>query len=490
MYIRLFVTMFVGLYTSRIVLLTLGVSDFGLYSVVAGVLAMFTFISGSLMSATTRFFNVEMGNPNGDVNKCFNINLVLHTVLAVIILILAETIGIWYIYSNLNVEPGKLTDAIIVYQIAIITACVGIVNEPYASLFQAFERFGFLMTFDIVNVFIRLGCVILLQYSGSYALIFYSIIMSLTTVNAFVVYHWIAARDWPQIIKLKFIRGWANYKDVLVFSNWNLLATVSMMFRTTGTDLLINSFFGTAVNGAYAVSKTVNNYITSFSSNFDSASGPQIIQSYSAGDKARYTYLTNKLGRFSLLLFELVFFPLYIELDFILHLWLKEVPEGVLIFCQLNLILAAVSLTCGGIMQVISASGKIKWFKIVGGIIAVTCVLGGYFLFKVGAPSYTMIILFTIADVINRIIQLILMNRILQFDSLLYAKEAYGRPVLIALIMVGVLYVHSLYSIDDAFMKLMVIGLCVMLTTSLVYSIGLTKGERIKVLNILKNKIK
>lgn len=489
MYIRLFTTMFIGLYTSRVVLLTLGVSDFGLYSVVGGVLAMFTFISGSLMSATSRFFNVEMGKPDGDVNKSFNINLVLHISLAVIIFVLAESVGIWYIYNKLNVEPGKMGDAMFVYQVAIITACLGIVNSPYASLFTAFERFGFLTSFDIVNTFIRLFMVILLQYYDGSALRFYCIIMSLTTVNTFVVYHWIAARDWAQIIKWKFVKGWNHYKEVLVFSNWNLLATVAMMARTTGSDLIINSFFGTAVNGAFAVSKTVNNYITSFSSNFDSASGPQIIQSYSAGDMSRCNYLVNKLGRFCLLLFELVFFPLYIELDFILHLWLKEVPDGVLLFCQLNLILAAVSLTCGGIMQVISASGKIKWFKIVGGIIAFVCVLAGYLLCKNGAPAYTMIVVFIVADVANRIIQLLLMKTIIGFEAGMYVREAYAKPAIIAIIMSICLYVYSLFVVCNIFAKFAAVVCCLMITAALVFFIGLTKGEQTKILNFAKNKL-
>jgi O-antigen/teichoic acid export membrane protein len=489
-YVRLFITMFIGLYTSRIVLLTLGISDFGLYSIVGGVLTMFTFISASLMSATSRFFNVELGKPDGDINRSFNVNFVLHLALAVIIFILAETIGIWYIYNKLNLEPGKFGDAMFVYQVAIITSCIGLINEPYASLFQAFERFGFLAAFDVANTIIKLVLVILLQYYDGSALRFYCIIMSLTTLNAFVVYHWIAARDWAYIIKLKFVRGWNNYKEVVVFSSWNILATVAMMARITGSDLIINSFFGTAVNGAFAVSKTVNNYIMSFSSNFDTASGPQIIQTFGTGDNDRCNYLVNKLGRFSLLLFILIFFPLYIELDFILHLWLKKVPDGVLLFCQLNLLLAAVSLTCGGIMQVISASGKIKWFKIVGGIIAFVCVLSGYLLIQNGAPAYTMIVVFIVADVVNRIIQLALMKFIIGFNSWRYVREAYLRPFVIALIMSICLYIYSLLALDNMVLKLLAIMGCLGITSTLVFTIGMTSGEKNKLLAFVKNKIR
>lgn len=489
MYIRLFTTMIIGLYTSRLVLLVLGVSDYGLFSIVGGVLAMFTFISGSLASATSRFFNVEMGRLNGNVNRSFNINLTLHVGLSIIVLILAETIGLWYIYNKLNIEAGKMDDALFVYQVSIFTACLGIINNPYASILSAYERFNLLAGIDIINTLLRLFCVILLQYIKEDTLYYYSLIMSLTTINTFIVYHWVVAKNWANIIKFKFVKGWRSYKEVLVFSNWNLLSTVALMARTTGCDLIINSFFGTMVNGAFAISKTINNYVVTFSTNFDSASAPQIIQSYSSGNWSRCNYLVNKLGRFCLLLFELFFFPLYIELDFILHLWLKQVPEGVLTFCQLNLLLAAVSLTCGGLVQVINASGRIKWFKINGAICFLICIPIGYFLFKMGYPAYSMILLFLFADAIQRIIQLILMRIILGFDVWEYVKDAYFRPFIIAIVMSLLLWFHSFLGIETFVAKLSSVFFCFIIVSILVYFIGLTKNEKIKVRNFIKNRV-
>lgn len=490
MYVRLFLTLVIGLYTSRIVLLVLGISDYGLFNVVGGILAMFTFLSGSLSGATSRFFNVEMGKKNGDVNRSYNINLALHVGLAAITFILAETIGIWYVYNKLNIEPGQLGNAVFVYHISIITACLGIINSPCASLFSAYERFGFLAKFDIFNTLIRLGGVILLQYYSGNSLRLYCIIMSLTTLNCCVVYYWIALRDWPHIIKLKIVKGWKNYREVLSFGGWNLLSALALMARSTGCDLIINYFFNTAVNGAFAISKTVNNYITTFSTNFDSASGPQIIQSFSAGDYQRSNYLVNKLGRFCLLLFELVFFPLFIELNFILHVWLKEVPDGVLIFCQLNLLLAAVALTCGGLVQIINASGKIKWFKISGCILFIICIPISYWMYKAGAPAYSMLILFIIADIIYRIIQLILMKTLIGFDSWMYVRNAYGKPAIIAAIMSLLLWLRSFLPEGSALFKSMVIIACLLVTSLLVYYIGLTMGEKSKVLSFAKRKLR
>lgn len=487
MYVRLVTTMVIGLYISRLVLEILGVSDFGLFSVVGGILAMFTFISTSLGSATSRFFNTEMGKPNGNLNQSFNTNLLLHICLAIGIIILAEIIGLWYIHNKLNIENGKLDDAIFVYHISIFTASLGIVNSPYQSLFVSHERFGFLAVLDIANSLIRLAAIIMLSfYQGIFALRIYAIIMSLTTVNSFIVFHYVAHRDWPQIIRLNLVKEWKYYREILVFSNWNLLATMSYMARSSGSDLILNAFFGTTMNGAFAISKNVNQVIASFTGNFDNTSAPQIIQSYAAGDRERYTYLANKLGRINILLFELIAFPVLIELDFLLHLWLGNVPEGAFIFTYLNILIAGMSLTAGGIFNLINASGKIKWFKIETSFFFLLCLPIGYGLFLLGYPAYTMLILFLAADIIQRAIQLVLMRYILLFDSWLYVREAYLRPAFIAFIMACVLYGYHLHELESAAGKLLAIAGCGLLTLVLIFFVGLKPSER----NLAIQKIK
>lgn len=487
MYIRLFTTMFIGLYTSRIVLQVLGVSDYGLFSVVGGVLAMFTFISGSLGTATSRFLNTEMGKPDGDVNRIFNVNVILHILLALVIFILAETIGLWYIHNMLSVASGKMQDAVFIFHIAIITACLGIINTPYASLFTAHERFKFLAQFDIFNTLFRFGCILLLQfYHGNYTLRIFAIIMTFTTANTFVVFHLLAAKYWPDTIKYRFVRGWKYYKDVLVFGNWNLLATMAYMLRNSGCDLIVNTYFGTSVNGSFAIGKNVNQYVSDFSLKFDSASAPQIIQAYAANDKDRYVFLSNKIGKYGLLLFLIVFFPLYIELDFILHIWLGEVPDGALLFTQLNLIIAGWSLSSGGLFHVINASGKIKWFKIELSILFVLCLPIGYILFKFGYPPYSILILFLIADIVQRFIQLFLAKILLGFDSWNYVKNAYFRPLLIVVIMTLLLNMYDSTMYDTALLKCISIVSCLLFMLFLTYWIGFTEEER----TILKKKCK
>lgn len=489
MYIRLFTTMVIGLYTSRLVLEILGVSDYGLFAVVGGVLAMFTFISGSLSSATSRFLNAEMGR-HGDLNATFNINLLLHVCLAGIIFVLAESVGLWYIYHYLNVQPGKLEDAVFVYQVSIITACLGIVNSPCQSLFSAHERFGFMALLDIINSVVRLGCILMLSlYHGGYVLRLYSVIFALTTVNTFVVYRVVAHRDWNDIVKYKFIRGFGRYKEVLNFGGWKLLATLSYMARTSGSDLVLNSFFGTSVNGAFAISKSVRQYTEELSAKLASASASQMIQSYAAGNRERYTYLSNTIGRINILLFELIAFPLLIELNFVLRLWLGKVPDGALQFTYLNILVGGVSLTASAIYNIIDASGKIKWFKINTSFFFLMCIPLGWMLFKLGCPAYTMLFLFLMADIIQRMIQLWLMHSILKFDSWTFVRKAYFRPGVIACLMAVLFYVRTLLYIDSTWQHIisLVVALCV--AASLVGLIGFTSDERQRILHKLQMKL-
>lgn len=487
LYVQFFVNLIVGLYTSRLVLQILGVSDYGLYAVVGGILTMFTLLSSSLNAATIRFLNYEMGQAEGDVNRVFNINVILHLVLALIVFATAEVGGLFYIYNFLNVENGKLNDAVFVFEVALLTCCLGINNTPFNALFRAKEQFRFLSILDIVNVLVRLGLILMLKYYNGNALRLYSIIMSFTTINTFIIYRIIASKRWANIIKFKFIRGWHYYKDVLVFGWWNMLSTLAVMARSSGSDMLLNAFFGTAVNGAYALSRLVADYACNAASYFEAASVPQITQSYSANDKARCKFLVNEMGRVSLLLYLLFFFPLYIELDFVLHVWLGDVPEGVLLLCKINLILGFVSLTSSGLVTFINATGRIMWFKILMSSLLILCLPVGYLLFKLGLPYYILPILFIIADIIHRFFQFILLRKITHYDIISYIKEAYTRPFFIILIMSFVLNMYSISGIGiNSTIKLLAIGTCVIITGILVVFVGLTKGERTQFFSFVK----
>ena len=488
-YANMFVSMFVGLFTSRLVLQALGVSDYGLYNVVGGVVVLCTFLLSSLSVATTRFLNLEMGKPNGNLNRIFNVCNVLHIVLALLVLLFAELLGFWYIDSYLNVEYGKIADAKFVFQVSIIVSCIGVANVPFVGLFNANENFLFSAIVNISLSIIQLLLVVfLISYEGN-RLRAYSLMASLSTFVSFVIYRYYCYKYWPDTIKWKFVKKWHLYKEVLMYNNFNLLSTAALVIRSQGAALLINSFFGTAVNGAYAISKSVEAHVLFFSSNFDRAAVPQITQNYSSGNFERMTDLACKTGRYTIFLMMIVFFPLYSEIETVLTLWLVNVPEGAAEFCKATLVMAFVGVTGAGVSTVTDCN-KIEVFKTVFSVLLFLCLIIGYFLFKIGSNAYILVYMFAVVDTLWRVSQLILASLLLKFDSLRYIEEVYGPALKTGLIIIFIIYISSLI-VDSSLIWHIVRFLIIALSTIfLIYKIGLIKGEQELLNNYVRSRIR
>ena len=477
-YARMVVTILVGLITSRLVLQALGADDVGLYSAVGSTVALISFITGALTATTVRFMNIEMGKPDGDTNRMFNICHVIHIGGALLLFAILETVGLWYIHNHLNVLPGKEADAMFVFQVSTLVACLGISNVPFQSLFTVHERFVTIALVDIVNALVKLGLVIGLLYWKGNGLRMYAVLMSVTTWISFIVYHWLCRRRWPDIVRWKPVRERKAYKEVLVFNNYNLLSSASMIARSQGSNMLINAFFGTAVNAAFYYAGTVQNYVNQFIANFDMAAAPQITQNIGAGNRERSLALTERVCRICLLLFLLLFFPLWSELDFILRAWLgAKIPEGTVLMCRWTLLVAAASATSAGLAQLINAFGRIKWYKIEFSVLYLGCLVAGWLLFRSGYPAYSIIVCFVVADLLSRVIQLILLRFQFGFDLKRFVKEAYLRPAGAALLLIGWLALYRLLPLESAWAKVGGIILTGIVTAVVLYFIGLKPSE-------------
>ena len=484
--IRLFVTMIVGLFTTRYVLQALGASDYGLYNVVAGVLAMITFISSSMSATTTRFINFEIGKKDGNVNRIFNVSQIIHIILAIIILILAETIGVFYIINYLNVAPGKEDDAMFVFQVSTIVACIGIINAPYQGLLVAQEKFSTIAKVEILNTLLKLVLVLSLFLFRDNIIRIYSVYMSLMTFVLFVAYHKICIQYWPDIVKWNTKHTKGYFREIMIFCNYDVLASGALVLRDQGTQLLINIFFSTGANAAYSIARTVQNYVNVLSSNIDSAAGPRITQDFSAGNWVESENLTINIGRYCLLLTMLVIFPLIVELDFVLQIWLGVVPAGTTEFCQLTLVLSFVSATSSGITRMINAAGKIKWFKIEFTILYLLCIPAIFISFKMGLSPIVVVVFFIIADLISRIIQLVLLKTIVGFNSLRFVKEAYIRPLIICAVMIVFILLLNILIPEMNILKIILV-LCMVSLLDIL--IGLTKNERVLLGSTIKRKM-
>lgn len=477
-YLRLFFVTIIGLLTSRYALKALGVSDYGLYNVVGGVISLFAVVSGSLSSTTIRFLNIEIGKPEGDANRIFNVCNVIHIAFALLLLILAESIGVYYIYNYLNVEAGKESDAMFVFQVSTIVACVGLINIPYMSVLVAKEKFLLIMLIDVTNSLIKLCSVVGLLYYNGNILRTYALLMSITTAFSFVMYHGISYKKWRDIIKWRLVYAKESYKAVLVYNNYNVLATISLIVRSQGSNMLINFFFGTIVNGAYAIARTVQGFVEAFMANFDVAAAPRITQQVGANNEDTAQKIVFSISRYCVLMMILVFFPLFVETEFVLSLWLGQVPEHATMFCRILLVVVLVASTGGGMIQYINASGKIKWFKIQSCFWSVIVLPIGYVLFKIGFEAWWIFCVFIVSDIFNRICQLYLMRKLLGFNSGQFVVSAYIRPMIICTIMIAYIILYNHICIVDASWRLLGIMMTGLVTAIVIWAVGLKGQER------------
>lgn len=489
-YFRLIVTTLVSLLTSRYVLIALGHSDFGLYNVVGSTIALINTLGIAMHTTTRRYINVEMGKgEDGNLNKIFNISLVLHIVIAIIFFVFAMAIGYWYIYNFLNVDAEKVSDAFFVYIISTIVACIGLVNVPYQGLMNAFQKFWQVAAIDIFNTLLKLVFVlILLNYNGN-RLRFYAIAMSMLTLISFIAYHVLCKWQWNDVVRYKRYHESKLYKEILVFNNYTAMGAVSCMGRTQGSQMVINYFFGTIVNAALSIAFQVQTFTSLFATNLAQASAPQLTQAYSAGDFERAYNLCSKVARYTILIMCCIFFPLTVGLKQILVLWLVDIPEHTLVLTRWVLITSLVSTFGANLSTYVHASGKVKWFQILGSILEISVIPISIILYLLDFPPVTIIVVLAMITFTNTILSLLLLKRLDRFPSTKYAKDTYIKPFTVIAVMGVFVFVASSMIEDSLLLSMLGIALTLIITFALCVIVGLTSKERHLMFNAILNRI-
>ena len=485
-YARLIITTLLGLVSSRFVLNALGASDYGLYNVVGAIVIMFSFITSALYCTTTRFINYEQGKADGNVNRIFNISLVIHIVFAIVALILLESIGVFYINNYLNVAVGKGADAMFVFQVSTVMTCLSLIGVPYNSLFIVHEDFRIIAIIDIVSSIVKFAFVLFLLYYNGNLLRFYALCMAIATMLTSLSY-FLSRRRWPYITKFKLVRNKGEYKEILFFNNFSLLSAAALIVRNQGSNMVVNYFFGTIVNAAYAISYSVQGYIITFVGNFDTASAPQITQNISRGNLDRTVFLASSTCRICILLTLLILFPIYNELEFILHLWLGDgLPEGTVTFCKCTLLVALISSTSGGITQFINGTGKLKWFTLQYVILYVLVLLLSVGLYMIGFPPYTIIILYFFADVLSRLNQLFLLQRYVHFNMIRFVQRSYMRPLCVFMCGAVFVMISSKIEVELIIWHVLNFVLSLLFMAISIFVFGLYKEEKTIIFSYVK----
>lgn len=429
-YVRMICIILIGIVSARLVLRALGASDYGLYNVVGGLIAMLNFISTAMNTTTRRFLNIERGKPDGNPNRIFNICLVIHIAFAAGLFLVAETFGMYYILNWLNVDEGKMPDAVFVFQVSTIVACISIINLPYQSLIESFEKFIQTSLVDIFSNLLKLGLIFVLLYWKGNPLRFYAVAMAVFTLAQLVAYHLLCRKQWRGIIRWKPVRDRKAYREVFSFNNYTALGTAAYIGRSQGSNLIVNYFFGTVVNAAFAVAYQLENFTMTSMNRLTSAASPQITQNYGAGNMGRSMDLVYKISRYNVLLMSVMAFCVLIELDFLLHLWLDEVPAGAVEFSFWTMVSAMVRSFMGGTQVLEQATGRIKWFQITNSVMSLACLPLAFVAFWLGARPVTVIWLYLGYTIVYRMVEMALLRRFIGFDVRRYYRKAYLKPAL------------------------------------------------------------
>lgn len=482
-YVRLCVVSIVSLILSRVVLDALGASDFGLYSVVGGIVLLLNVVNSSMGSTTYRYIAFELGKgDSGNTNKTFNASFIIHVFFAIAIIILGAPIGEFYIAHYLNIPDGSLSDARFVFHISIITAALNTMLTPYQGLLVAYEKFTANAIIDISTNVLKLCFILLFIYSDTNRLRLYSIIMlGYTVANClgYVLYCWKKHRD---VVGFHRYKDKGLYKEMLSFSGWTLFGAVANVGKTQGSAVVINYFFGTIVNAAYSVAHQIEVFILMFARSLNAAAVPQTTKSYSSGDMSRSISLTSYVSKYTFILMALISFPVLLEMDFLLDVWLKEVPEGAAIFCKLAVLCNLLGCLGEGIPNLINACGQIKAYQVIVHTILILGLPVSFLLYKAGFDKYTIVIVFCIINFVNSFVKLIMLRRVVKFDVLSFMKISHFRIMLISvpLLLFYIIYTEFIqYQSTIVHVVGIVTSICFFFIV--VYFVGLNSTEKAKV---------
>lgn len=478
LYFRMLFLMAISLYTSRVVLNALGVEDFGIYNVVGGVVAMFSVLSGSLSSAISRFITYELGKGNQEnLNKIFSSAVTIQLGLAGIIILLAETIGIWFLNVKMNIPEVRMEAANWVFQFSILTFAINLISVPYNASIIAHEKMSAFAYISILEAVGKLFIAYLITITPMDKLIFYAILMCVVALIVRFTYGNYCKRHFCECT-YHFIWDKQLLKSMFSFAGWNFIGASSAVLRDQGGNVVINLFCGPAVNAARGIAFQVNNAVNQFVVNFMTALNPQITKSYAAGDKGYMMTLIFQGARLSFYMLLLLSLPILVNTHYILALWLKIVPEHAVLFVQLILIFALSESISQPLITAMLATGKIRNYQIIVGGLQMMNLPLSYILLRLGYFPEVVIVIAICISQCCLAARLILLRGMIGLSITKYLKNVYLNIIVVSIIAV-ILPLISAYYIKESFSNFIFISLiAVICTLSSIYFLGCNNQER------------
>ena len=485
LYIRMFLMMGITLYTSRVVLQMLGVDDFGIYNVVGGIIVLFSFINNAMVASTQRFLNFELGRGNvEEAQKVFAASLNIYLVIVMIFMLLAETVGLWFLNRYINIPPERTVAANWVYQASLVAAALNFVRMPYNAAIIAYERMSFYAYTSIIEAALKLGIVFLL-YSFADKLIAYAWFVSVVALLILLMYVFFCRRVFFICRHHTFAYDKRRYTALVSFSGWSLFGSVANMGASQGVNILLNIFFGVFVNAAMGIANQVSGAIGLFVGNFQTAFNPQIVKSYASGEMERFINLILKASKYSYYLLFLIALPCFICCNEILQLWLGKVPLHAVSFCRLLIIFSLIDAIQGPLWMSAQATGKIKHYQLLMSCLILLNLPVTYVVLKLFPIAELGLIIRVSINIITAVVRVVYLKLLFPFPVIRYVKETVGTCIVVSVM--SVLFPWLIYQNTDGLSLLcLTISASLVCTLVFIYIIGLSCSERQIVLNIIR----
>lgn len=473
------IVMLVSLYASRKVLNVLGVEDFGIYNVVSGIVILFSFMNAAMTNASQRYLSFALGKEDRrELLKVFSTSIFLHFAIILLLVVLTETLGLWYVREKLSIPEGKYTQAVITYHLAILATCINIIRVPFQATIISYEHMSKYAIISIVESVLKLLSVCLLPIIPGNKLLLYSLLIIIINLIILTIYICICVLDYR--LKLIYVSDGRLIKEFISFSGWNMLGGIADVTYQQGTNLIINSFYGVTVNAAVGIMNQVRTAVYSFVSNLQLAANPQIIKSYSNQDYNYFLSLISLVSRLSYYMMLALAIPLIINMDYILTIWLKTVPNYSSVFCRLILIYCLIDSLSGPLWVSIQATGNMKYYQIfISTILILNLPLSQAALHYGFAPEVVYIIQIILC-VVALVVRVILAHKYINMNVMYYIKEVLLR--IIAVTILSSSFSLLFINLCDGFWKLLLtffINLVSLLCA--VYFIGINNAERARI---------
>ena len=485
LYFRMLFMMAVSLYTSRVVLNALGVEDFGIYNVVGGVVAMFSMLSGSLSSAITRFITYELGTGNQEnLKKIFSSSVTIQIGLAVLIIVLAEAVGVWFLNVKMNIPDARMAAANWVFQFSILTFAINLVSVPYNATIIAHELMSAFAYISILEAIGKLAIAFLIVISPIDKLIFYAILMCAVALVIRFAYGIYCKKHFEECT-YHFIFDKELLKRMFGFAGWNFIGATSAVLRDQGGNVVINLFCGPAANAARGIAFQVNTAISGFVTNFMTALNPQITKSYAAGDRKYMMTLIFQGARLSFYMLLLLSLPVLIDTHYILGLWLKIVPDHAVLFVQLVLVFAMSESISNPLITAMLATGHIRNYQLVVGGLQMMNLPVSYILLRMGMFPEVVIVVAIVISQCCLAARLLMLRGMIGLSVRKYMKKVYIN-VLVVTVIAAIFPFLLAISLDESFLNFILLCFVALICTGItIYYVGCDKTERQFVLNKL-----